>query len=121
MYEGVPIGGVVGYLLAMVEFVVDGWSSGPVHVPAGFFGRLRGATGRPDVGVLIRGCSVHALWMRRRLGVVALDRTCRVIALGVLRPGRRWSQPGAVAVLELPVVVEPPPAGARLTAIRWRP
>lgn len=92
-----------------------------MEVAEGFVGRLLGSRPTPTHGILVRGWSVHSLWMREPLTVIALDRGGRVLATGRLLPGRVWSHFGAVAILELPGDRVPPRCGDVVEGrpIRW--
>jgi uncharacterized membrane protein (UPF0127 family) len=80
-----------------------------VPVAAGFRSRLLGLAllgrERAGAGLLIPRCrSVHTLAMRFPIDIVFLDRAGRQIRrIEAMRPGRTAFEPGAAAVLELPV------------------
>jgi hypothetical protein len=91
----------------------DGWSSGPVWVAAGFARRWRGLRGREEgAALLLSGCSVHGVGMRRPLWTVGLDVAGLVVGVRRLDPGRLVWMRGAAWVLELPIERLPPAVGA---------
>ena len=86
----------------VVSFVGSGWVSGPVVVADSFWKRFKGLIGRPDHGLLLRGCSVHGLGMRHALEVVGLTDALEVIGVRHLKPMRVVTIRGATWLLELP-------------------
>lgn len=71
--------------------------------------------GRSPRPLLIATRSVHGFWLSEPVWAVALDHRWEVVAVRML--GRRHivSFSRAAWVLELPLPLQPPPVGARLT------
>ncbi len=85
-----------------------------VGVARRFLDRLRGLLGRRG-GLLLAGRSVHGVGMRRSLWAVGLSADGTVVAVSRLAPWRVVSfRRPVVAVLELPLDVDPPRLGERL-------
>lgn len=96
----------------------DGWASGPVVFADSFRLRWRGLRpGGSCHGMLFRTRSVHGVGMSVPLGVAAIDAANRVIATGVLSPGRVLWFAGAVWVLELPAGATLPTVGSRVESL----
>jgi hypothetical protein len=100
----------------VLELWHPGWSSGPVGEAAGLWRRFRGIHGVPDgCGVLLATRSVHGLWLRRAIRVVALGAGGEVLAVRELAPGRIVTVRGSRWMLELPRHRVPPEVGRRLS------
>jgi hypothetical protein len=102
--------------MRVLELRHPGWSSGPVGEAIGFRRRLLGIQGVPDgFGVLIPGRSVHGLWLRRAIRVVALGTGWEVLAVRDLTPGKVVTVRRSRWMLELPLGPMPPEVGRRLS------
>lgn len=96
----------------MGELTFREWTSGPVMVAEGFWGRLAGIHGvPPGWGVLIPGRSVHGMIIARKLWAVGLDITLQVVGVRLLRPAGLAVFGDATAVLELRADRVPPSTG----------
>jgi hypothetical protein len=93
--------------------LVDGVRTRPVLVADRFVDRLRGLVGRPgDAAMAIPGWSVHGWGLHRAVWAVGIDAEGTVLSVSRLRPFGLRVVPGAVWMLELPVVDRPPVAGS---------
>jgi uncharacterized membrane protein (UPF0127 family) len=103
-------------------FCCDGWESGPVLVAHTFADRLKGLRhSSDDYGMLIKGPSVHGFGMKEPLLVIGLGERSTVVGYRTLFPRRVVWIRRAVEILELPVGLQPPSAGAVLTWERGGP
>lgn len=104
--------------LRQVTLVSPRWRRSAVVVAAGTTARWRGLRPAPSGrALLVKGSSVHGFGMREPLWVAALDRSGCVIDTNVLLPGRILLERRAAWLLELPVIEDPPPVGARLRVL----
>lgn len=87
-----------------------------VGLAAGFMARLRGL-GAASGGVILPTRSVHTFWMRRAIGVAALDASLRVLETKVVPPRRVMTTAGARWYLELPPPLRLPEVGSRLEIV----
>lgn len=93
----------------------DGHRWGDVEVAARRRSRLRGLIGRNPRPLLIQTRTVHSFWLRAPIRIVGIGQNGVVVGVRLL--GRRrvaWMR-GARWILELPVELDSPREGTRLT------
>jgi hypothetical protein len=101
------------------ELTAGSWSSGPIRVAVGPLVRTRGLIPWTNLGLLLKGRSVHGMGMTHPLLVVGLAGR-RVTSVGLLVPGGLVFDRTATAVLELPPWRDAPPTGETLALHRIR-
>lgn len=93
----------------------EGWTSGPVLQAESFGDRLLGLHRlSPNDSLLMATSSVHGWGMRRPFRAIGLTSDLVVVAQATVRPWRMVWFRGCSYVVEMPLEVEPPPAGAQM-------
>lgn len=105
----------------MEQVTIRGVGDGPIEaaVARTFLERLRGIKATDgSKAVLLQTMSVHTFGLRDEIGVVAVDRSMRVLASRTVRPNRIVWFRGASGILELTAPGPLPQAGTVLEVNR---
>ena len=113
--KSVPGGGSYRPRMPVVIAAVS-WRSPPVTVATSFVDRVAGMRRSGINGILLRSSSVHAAGLPNPLRIVHVDAEGTVLHQDVLTPGRRVAARG-MWILELPIGVQGPDTGAKLTVL----